>query len=380
MNSLLLVDSDVESLRALARFLQAEGFSVDQASTLEEAKKFIVQNMYAVILAGLQVVDGGGEAIVEAIKKLRPETQVMVITGAATLDSAIACIRAGAVDYIVKPCANQRLCDSIRNAMNKKALSHENVLLRGLNDSKDKFLTLVSHELRTPLTLIYGYLTLFQRQTVGLNAEQVDLLKIVLKSCKQLNDIVSNIQTITQAEAGQTILHLQKVLPRKLLSDVLAEVKATTYQRRLSMILEEGAEIPSVEGDPIRLYQVVSELLYNAIRNTPDGGEIILGARQEDGAVVLWVRDNGIGIPEEEQGKIFEPFYEVADVKQHSSHASRFGGGGIGIGLTLVKRIIEAHNGSVRLESLPGKGTCVEIVLPINKGMLPKDFDNTLTS
>jgi signal transduction histidine kinase len=129
----------------------------------------------------------------------------------------------------------------------------------------------------------------------------------------------------------------------------------------------------------MRLHQVISELIQNSIRNTRDGGEITLGARQENDFLIMWVKDNGIGIPEEEQGKIFDSFYEVADVKQHTSSNSRFGGGGIGIGLSLVKRVVETHGGALRLDSAPGRGTCVEVWLPYKFQPVVTDFQDKLS-
>ncbi|MEW6516124.1 MAG: ATP-binding protein [candidate division FCPU426 bacterium] len=378
MTRILLIDPDKITLNATSLILAEAGFETDGAANLDEARKRIVATEYGVAITDLDVAGVDGSRIIAALKKIRPSTEVVVMTASGTLDAAVACMRAGAGDFLLKPCKREQLLEAVRKAVAKKELSQQNLMLRSLNEMKDKFLTLVSHELRTPLTLIYGYLTILQRQSASFSDDQVGLLNIILKSSKQLIGIVNNIQTIAQADSGEFQLHLQDVWPRKLLADVLAEMKASSTERKLELRLEEGAELEAFAGDLIRLHQSLAELVQNALRNTNDGGWVVIGAEDRDQHVVLWVKDNGIGIPEEEQGKVFEPFYEVADVSLHTSSNCRFGGGGIGIGLPLVKRVVEAHQGMVRLTSEPGKGTLVELILPRRPLQKGADFQDRL--
>ncbi len=367
MAKILIVDDDGIIRGVTSRILETDGYRVDEASNITEAREKIVQNDYSLVLLDLRLPDGNGLASILMLKKLRPQLDVVVMTGYGTLDAVIEAMRAGAVDFLLKPCSAQQLRETTKKAIAKRELSQENKILRALNEMKDKFLTLVSHELRTPLTIIYGYLSIMQRQGAAFDKDQRELLGIVLKSTRQLIDIVNNIQTITQAEAGEIKLHLQNVNPRKMLLDVLTEMQASMKDRTLSMRVEDGEPLPEIQADSIRLRQALMELVQNAIKNTPDGGEITLGANQKENHVLLWVRDTGIGIPVEEQSKIFEPFYEVADVEQHGSSSSRFQGGGIGLGLSLVKAVIEAHKGTVRFESEANKGTRFEISMPIER-------------
>ncbi|NTV52297.1 MAG: response regulator [Candidatus Firestonebacteria bacterium] len=366
MARILVVDDDGIIRGVTSRILENEGHQIDEAPGLSEALEKIKQTEFALALLDLRLPDSNGMQSIALLKELRPQMDVIVMTGYGTLDSVIEAMRAGAVDFLLKPCSAQQLRDTTKKVISKREISQENKILRALNEMKDKFLTLVSHELRTPLTIIYGYLSIMQRQGATLDKEQQELLGIVLKSTRQLISIVNNIQTITQAEAGEIKLHLQPVLPRKLISDALTEMKASIADRNLEMSLAEGEESPAINADSIRLRQALMELIQNAIRATPDGGTITVGAGVHDGKALLWVRDTGIGIPLAEQGKIFEPFYEVANVEQHGSSNSRFQGGGIGLGLSLVKAVVEAHHGSVRLESEPNCGTLIEISLPMD--------------
>jgi signal transduction histidine kinase len=375
MNKILVVDDDGVIRDVTTRILIADGYQVDQAGSLREARERITQAEYAVVLTDMKMPDGNGVTTIQTLKEMRPNTDVIVMTGYGTLDSVIESMRAGATDFLLKPCSTQQLRDTVKKTISKRELSQENKVLRALNDMKDKFLTLVSHELRTPLTLIYGYLSIIQRQG-ALNADQRDLFGIVMKSTKQLINIVNNVQTITQAEAGQIRLHLQSVQPRRLLAEVLAEMKTSASERDLKMTLEDGAEITPINADSIRLRQIFMELIQNAVRNTPDGGAVTVGVYAKERHVVMWVRDTGIGIPLGEQGKIFEPFYEVADVELHSSGTSEFKGGGIGLGLSLVKAVVEAHHGTIRLETAPNQGTLFEIFLPADLPPQSEPFPN----
>lgn len=364
MSKILLVDDDGIIRDVTARILRADGYEIDQAGSLGQARELVMQSDYSIVLTDMKMPDGDGIKTIQTLKEIRPTMDVVIMTGFGTLDTVIEAMRAGATDFLLKPCSSQQLRETIRKTIDKRELSKENKMLRALNEMKDKFLTLVSHELRTPLTLIYGYLSILQRQGASLSVDQRDLLGIVMKSTRKLINIVNNVQTVTQAEAGEMKLHLQPVQPRRVLAEVVAEMKTSVPERKLNMILAEGEDIEAINADSIRLRQAFMELLQNAVRNTPDGGDIIVGADKREGKVVMWVKDSGIGIPLEEQSKIFEPFYEVADVERHFSSTSQFKGGGIGLGLSLVKAVVEAHNGSIRLQAAPNQGTLFEIYLP----------------
>ncbi len=366
MSSLLVIDDDQVVREETAQILSDKGYQVDQAVGLDEAWNQVAQKDYALILTDIQMPEGNGIKVINSLKQVRPQIEVVVMTRYATLDEAVESMRAGVVDFIIKPFSAEELCSMVGRIIEKKELSRENRLLKVLNEMKDKFLNLVSHELRTPLTLIFGYLTILNRQSASFSEDQNQLLEVITKSTKQLIGLINNVQIINQAESGEIKLHLNPIQPLKLMSDVLAEIKTSTIERKVNMQLEEGEEIEPINADSLRLRQILMELMQNSLRNTRDGGEIMIGARRCANHVVMWVRDNGIGIPLEEQGKIFETFYEVADIQQHSSSACGFQGGGIGIGLPLVKTVVEAHRGSVRLESQPGHGTCVEIYIPAN--------------
>lgn len=374
VNKILLVDDDEIFRNVTTKVLSREGYSIDQAASLREAEERIRQEDYALLLTDMKMPDGDGVQTIREFKEIRPNLDVVVMTGYGTLDTVIESLRAGATDILFKPCSSQQLKDTIHKAIHKRELTEQNKQLRVLNEMKDKFLNLVSHEFRTPLTLIHGYLALFQKQGGTLSPQQLDTLGILVKATRKLITLVNNIEMLTQAIEGEMQLFLQPIEAVKLLSDVLAEMKSSVPERNLGMRLETGEPLEPFYGDSIRLRQACMELIQNSIRNTPDGGEIVAGARREGNRVALWIQDNGIGIPESEQGKIFEPFYEVADTELHTSSVSSFRGGGLGIGLAQVRAIVHAHQGSIHLESAPGKGTRIELSLPADLEPPHHDF------
>jgi signal transduction histidine kinase len=365
MTKLLVMDDDRMLREVTVRILQAEGYGVDQALNFGEACERVTQQDYAVVVADIKPSDEDGGGKVRTLKEIRPNLEVVVLTANGTLDFALETMRAGAADFLLKPCSALQLRETVAKTLSKRERSQANQMLSALNEMKDKFLTLVSHELRTPLTLIFGYLSLFLRQGGVLSREQLDLLDVIMKATRKLIQIVNNMQTVAQAEAGEMRLDLQPVESRALLADVLSEMRTVAVDRDLQLTLAAGEEVGPWSGDPLRLRQILIELVQNAIRNTPNGGEIVLGARCREGRVVLWVKDSGIGIPLNEQGKIFEPFYEVASIERHSS-SSEFQGGGIGLGLSLVKAVVEAHLGTIRLEAAPDRGTLFELSFPMD--------------
>jgi signal transduction histidine kinase len=161
---------------------------------------------------------------------------------------------------------------------------------------------------------------------------------------------------------------LQPLLPQKIGSDVMSEMQATLGNRKLSLRLEIAPDLGPFNADSIRLRQALMELIQNAIRNTPDGGEVILRLGRDQGQEFLCfeVADTGQGIPVEEQGLIFSRLHVIGDINNHTSGATTYKGSGLGIGLSLVKAVVEAHGGKIELSSQAGVGTTVRLSIPAN--------------
>lgn len=245
---------------------------------------------------------------------------------------------------------------AIHNARMVEALQDANDDLRDADQLKTNFLALASHELRTPLGVIIGYATFLQQESPGELSEHA---KQVLNAAMQMRALVDAMTNMDMLRSSEMIMH-RVVLPiQQIMLDAYNDVKNLAEAKSQKVILDMK-EIPlPVKCDPEKLKSAFVNLLDNAIRFTPEHGKITLGAiPQAGGGVLSWVQDNGIGIPQGELKKIFKEFYQI---EPHTTRTH----GGMGIGLSIAKGLIEAHGGKIWAESPgPGKGATFKVLMP----------------
>jgi len=221
---------------------------------------------------------------------------------------------------------------------------------------KDEMVQNVSHELRTPLTFVKGYVELLLAGEAGpLTDDQKEHLRVVIEKTDVVTRLVSDIMFLQQADRlpGKK----QPVSLIKLARRALKGCAATAEQARLALVEDFPDELPPVGGDEGRLLQVFDNLLGNAIKFSSEGGRVTVAIKDLGPVAQVSVSDQGIGIPKDQQERVFERFYQV-----DGSARRRFGG--TGLGLTIVKRIVEAHGGKVWVESEPGKGSAFYFTVP----------------
>ncbi len=235
--------------------------------------------------------------------------------------------------------------------------SRELVKLRQLDTMKDNFISTVSHELRTPLTSMLASLALIRQGMVGdVSAQQMELLQIVHRNAERLKAIINDLLDLSRLESGRAQLNFERVDLDSLVQDCLGEMAQLAAEKGVHL----GSSLAfrrELEADPMKVQQVLINLVGNALKFTPEGGRITVETGQvEDGARVR-VRDTGCGIPQDELEKVFLRFYQVEDTLTRSKQ-------GTGLGLPICKRIVELHGGRIRVESQPEQGCCFEFVLP----------------
>ena len=229
--------------------------------------------------------------------------------------------------------------------------------LEELDRLRDQFIQNVSHELRSPLALIRGYAEVLGTGELGeLQPEQQKSVAIIARRARMLGDLVDNIMFILEAEASPP--RPEPVLLDELTRAAVEDFQVVVRQAELTLRTEIAPHLPPVSGSPDYLRRVLDNLLSNAVKFTPAGGTITVRVRQEREQVALEVSDTGIGIPADRLGRIFERFYQV-----DGSARRRYGG--VGLGLALVKELVEAYDGRVTVESQVGQGTTFTVLLPI---------------
>ncbi len=243
---------------------------------------------------------------------------------------------------------------SVLSSIGYGAVLHDITRLKELDKIKSEFVSIVSHDLRTPLTAIRGYVELLPR--VGpLNEQQRDFVTRVEFSMNNIVTLISDLLDIGRIEAGVD-WDMQLLSLPDLIQDAVQEQQAeAAYQQHVLAL--DVTDLPPIRGNARRLRQVVNNLVSNAIKYTPPGGQITVTARADGDFVFLHVRDSGIGIALEDQRHIFEKFYRV-----RSDATERINGSGLG--LSIVKAIVEKHHGRVWVKSEPGQGSTFSVVLP----------------
>ena len=230
--------------------------------------------------------------------------------------------------------------------------------LQELDQAKSDFVSSVSHELRTPLTSITGYLEMLQDGDAGdLNSEQLELLDVVERNSRRLLNLIEDLLTLSRIESGKLRMANEHVDAVDLITDVEKAVVPLLAARSLDFHTDLAADLGSLAGDRGQLERVMLNLITNAIKFTPDGGNVMLTAHRTERELAIEVADTGIGIPEAEQHRLFTRFFRSSTAQQNAIQ-------GTGLGLAIVKSIVEQHHGSIGLRSAPGVGTTVRVVLP----------------
>ncbi len=248
--------------------------------------------------------------------------------------------------------------------------------LRELDRLKSNFLATVSHELRTPLTSIIGYSDMLATGIAGpLNVEQSEFVETIRSKGDHLLALISSLLDLNKLEQGKMSLNRDDVDPLALVTDVAKTLAPMAAKKDVRIEVEAEPALAPVRADPVRLRQVLLNLSENAVKFSPKGGRVVLGARRverSDGSedpmglvllgtpthdLELSVRDSGPGIPADEHERIFDAFYQVdgSSTREH---------GGTGLGLSIVKRLVDAHGGRVWVESVVGDGTTFRVTIP----------------
>jgi len=241
-----------------------------------------------------------------------------------------------------------------------RSLTQINEELRRLDELKSEFLAMVSHELRTPLTAIVGYSRLLLRQAHGpLTGKQIEHQEAIFRSAQRLTDLINELLDVSRLESGRVELAPRPTDPRVVADHGIAVVAVAAQAKRIQVVNEIDPKTPAVHADPDRLQQIFVNLLSNAVKFTPDGGHVTVAAGRHKDQVWIAVLDTGVGIQREELARIWDPFYQVESTLRRRH-------GGSGLGLTIVRRLVELHGGLVRAESEgENKGSRFTFTMPV---------------
>jgi signal transduction histidine kinase len=378
----LVVDGEPKVRETVSSVLRQEGYEIDTAEALRVALRERADDEPDVLLAELPE---GEIDLLDDVRRAWPGTVCVLLKGMATTESAVAAMRRGAYDYLVKPvvievlkqtvaravehrqarmtAAEQdrrlrRMNDELEERVRKRTaeLARANERLAEANAAKDRFLATLSHELRTPLTPLRAGLD-FLKLRPGTDAGLRSVLESMESSLTQETRLIDDLLDMARINTGKMSLKRQAVDLPACLRGAADAVRPKVEARGQALDVCLGT-FPLLLADPVRLRQVATNLLDNASKFTPEGGRIGLEARREGTRALVAVRDSGPGIDPAFLPHVFEPFRQ-ADSSSRRQH------GGLGLGLSIVRSIIELHGGQVQAANRHGGGACFTAWFPI---------------
>ena len=346
--TILCVDDNPALRDNLREILEDAGYRVREAGSFAEAL-VRAREGFEVALVDLRLPDGDGTLLAARLREIIPEAQIIVLTGFATIESATAAVRAGAWAYLIKPCATPDLLIAVEQAIRQIEHVEEKRDLARRAHVAERLATIgtltagLSHEIKNPLNAALLQLTVLGRRLRRLPLETrlplEEPLELVKQEIDRLNGILEAfLQFARPREMRPSAVDLAGLLGR--VADLLApqaEEAGVRLERQWPALLE-------VTGDDQRLQQAIVNLVLNAVQATPAGGVVRLAAGAEPtGRVWFSVEDSGPGIPEEMRARIFEPFFTTKPM-------------GSGLGLPLVHRIVEEHEGTIAIDRAEAGG------------------------
>jgi two-component system sensor histidine kinase VicK len=226
-----------------------------------------------------------------------------------------------------------------------------------LDKMRKEFVANVSHELRTPLTTIRSYTETLLDGAVEDKEYTVNFLKVINSESERMTRLVKDLLQLSKLDYDKMEWNMKKLNIKNILKDCAQKMEISAKQKNQSITFEADENMPEINGDKDRIEQVFINIISNAIKYTPEGGSIHIRAEVKDTGIEARIKDTGIGIPKEDLPRLFERFYRVDKARSRMM-------GGTGLGLSIANNIVEAHKGSIRIESENGKGTEVILNFP----------------
>jgi signal transduction histidine kinase len=357
----LVVDDNAALVENLSEILEAAGYAVRGAATCAAALP-LAREGFDVALVDLRLPDGDGTALAPQLKDVQPDGEVVLLTGFATLESAVAAVRAGACAYLVKPCATQELLVTVEQAMRQVRLHAEKRDLSRRAQTAEKLAAVgtmtagLSHEIRNPLNAAALQLTVLERRIHRLARDAqpplLEPLTVVKDEIRRLDHILEDfLQFARPRDFVPQAVDVVAVVTRVL------DLLAGEVERRGVRLERDLETVPPVAGDEERLRQVLVNLCLNSLEAVKDGGLLRISCRlgatadHPEPAVDVVVDDDGPGVPPETRDRIFEPFFTTKAK-------------GSGLGLSIVHAIVTQHGGRLRVEDSPEGGARFVVSLP----------------
>jgi signal transduction histidine kinase len=365
----LVVDDEESVALTIQAILTLDGHDVMAVTTGADAIRLLNERQFDIVLTDLRLGDMDGIDVLREVQRTSPETASIMLTGYASLESAVAALRSGAYDYLMKPSDVDELRSTVNRAIERRQLRQRLLELEEVDRLKTQFLSMASHELRTPLTAVSGFIQVARRriQRAGeRDSEPIDwqqeskraaeTLELAQRQARRLGRLVDELLDVSRLQLGRVELHQAEMDLSRTLREVVDRMRLLSTTHTFELQAHEGPLV--IVGDDDRLDQVFENLIGNAVKYSPSGGTVTIAVRAVGDDAQIDITDQGIGISRDELDRIFNLFYRSPDPR--AGHV-----GGLGLGLYISREIVTRHNGRLWAESTGERGSTFHVSLPL---------------
>ncbi|MCK4926603.1 hybrid sensor histidine kinase/response regulator, partial [Candidatus Aerophobetes bacterium] len=312
-----------------------------------------------IALIDLKMPGMSGMELLEKVRDIDSNIVAVVITGYATIESAVEAMKQNAYDFLPKPFTPDQLRVVTRRGLERRRLTLESARLQQEKEKmRENFISLVSHQLRSPLVSIQQNLEVFLGGFAGeVTYKQKEALESVNNRIDELIKIINNRLSITCIKSSKIVEKFEPVSLVPILSETIELLRPLAERNKITQKMDSPDSLPIIRGNREALKQAFTNLISNGINYNKEGGTLTIRVREEENYLVIEISDTGMGISPEKLPFIFDEFFRVKTSETQGITGS-------GLGLPIAKSIIETHNGSIKVESEPGKGTTFNVFLP----------------
>ena len=357
---IILIIDDEEVMRdGCKQILSKEGYLAETAEDGAIGLEKVKEMKPDAVLIDLKMPGISGMEVLEKLPDIDPLIIPIVITGYATVESAVEAMKKGAFDFLPKPFTPDELRIIIKRGLEKRQLIRETERLREEKKKiEENFITMVTHQLRSPLTTVQQYFEVILGGITGEVApKQKEMMGRARNKIKGLLELIDDWLEMARISKDQMVNRFKPVDLIPILSGIIEFMKPAAQEKQISLHMEPRTDLPRIQGDDETLEQLFANIISNAITYNRPGGKVQIKVREEDDSLVVEISDTGIGIAEKDISFLFDQFYRIK--REETQHIK-----GTGLGLHIAKKIVDAHDGIIKVSSVLNAGTTFSIFLP----------------